>query len=368
MSREHEQFMAKAIAESVKAWGKVHPNPHVGAVIVENGQVVARGHHEVFGEAHAEVNAFKNLGRKPSESAVLYVTLEPCSTCGNTGACTDVILESGIQNVVIGAIDPNPAHQGKGVDLLREAGLSVVTGVLKEECENLNLIFNFNQQSGRPLIAGKVACTLDGKIATGSGSSQWITGEMARMDVMSWRQYFPSIGVGAGTVLADDPSLTCRRGVEVNSPIRFVFDRSLQTVSELDNLKVFNDEFKDLTIVIVSRGADIGPFERKGIACWDLPEGELFWEEFSKLCNVHSIPAVFLEGGAGLLSDLLAAKSLDYLFCYRAPKFLADEEAKSFVTGQSISSMGDAFTLKDVRHMILGEDQLMRGFVEYPNL
>ena len=366
---DHE-YMLIAIAEAKKGWGNTHLNPLVGAIIVEDGMVVSGGYHAKYGGPHAEIEALNNLGRKPNKGAVLYVTLEPCCSKGKTCPCTDAILESGLKKVVIGAIDPDERHRGRGIEILKSAGVETTAGVLQSDCEDLNLLFNHVAKTGEPLIAGKTATTLDGKVSTRTGSSQWITGEIARRDVMRWRRLFPAIAVGSGTVLADNPSLTSRLDDLVTCGTRFVFDRRLRTRTGLDSLHVFTDSFKDKTVVVTNdETAEVSDFEERGIQVWKLHgSGIEFWITFKKRCTEDFLNGVYFEGGPCLLSDLLAHRQLNYLFAYRAPKFLADNEAPVFLQGQSIANMGDAFTLGNVQQSILGDDQLMRGFINYSPL
>ena len=362
-----EGYMRMALDEARKGWGQTQSNPMVGAVIVENDEVVSRGYHAEFGGPHAEVDALSNLDRKPSSDTVMYVTLEPCCSTGKTGPCTEAIKESGIRRVVIGAIDPDPRHQGRGVEILKAAGIETVVGILSDTCEDLNLIFNHAAKTNEPFFAAKTATTLDGKVSTRSGSSKWITGALAREDVMQWRRYFPAIAVGSGTVLADDPSLTSRWAGSVQCGVRFVFDRRLRTLKQVDTLKVYNDEFKSQTVLVCVEGSEgVDGLPEKGIQIWELPSDEdVFWSAFKSRCIEESITGVYFEGGPGLLSDLLAKQQLDYLFAYRAPKFLADTEAPEFVSGQSVDQMAQAYTLNNVQHATFGDDQLSRGFIKY---
>lgn len=367
MTESDTHFMKAALEEARLGWGGTHPNPMVGAVIVESGKLVSRGYHVSAGGPHAEVWALRNLGRKPHKDAVLYVTLEPCSTRGKTGPCCSAITASGIGKVVIGAIDPNPKHRGRGIEILAREGVRVESGVLAKECEDLNLIFNHNQITGRPLLAGKTATTLDGKVATRCGSSQWITGPVAREDVMRWRRLFPGIAVGGGTVQADDPNLTCRLPGETACPIRFIFDRNFETLSGIRNYRVFNDSFKARTILVAPAGREeVRQYRKYGIQVWEMPNDDTFWKAFADNCMEEGITGVFFEGGPGLMSDLLAHRKLDYLFSYRAPKFLADEEAPGFAGGWAVEKMEEALQLTQVRQAVLGPDQLLRGFVRYP--
>jgi len=367
-----ESFMQQAIDVAARAWGDTHPNPMVGALVVERDRVVAEGWHECAGAPHAEVAAIRALGHRPRYDATLYVTLEPCSTQGRTGACTDAIIERGFRRVVIGATDPNPAHAGRGIDILREAGLEVISGVIADECTDLNLIFNHAIVHERPLIAAKVAMTLDGKIATRSGHSRWVTGEEARADVMRWRRLFPAIAVGAGTVIADDPALTSRLpDDEPHCPIRFIFDRKLLLADHLDR-QVFNDQWRDRTILVTRIGADTERRRRlkeHGVQTWNLPDEppHIYHQVFLKKCMNENLTGVFVEGGGGLLSDLLSECLLDYLFCYRAPKLLADSQALAAFSGLNTSEMSDAILLEEPQHALLGQDVLSRGKLTYPD-
>ena len=210
MEPDVKLHMERALQLATKGWGKTHPNPMVGAVILDQGLVRGEGYHLQAGDPHAEINALKQLDGNLSTEATLFVTLEPCSTHGRTPPCIDAIIQSGIKRVVVGAIDPNPQHAGRGLDRLRKAGVAVTEGILSKECEDLNILYNYWIKCRSPLIAGKVATTIDGKLATRKGDSKWITGPQARMDVMRWRRLFPAIAVGANTVISDNPNLTSR--------------------------------------------------------------------------------------------------------------------------------------------------------------
>jgi diaminohydroxyphosphoribosylaminopyrimidine deaminase/5-amino-6-(5-phosphoribosylamino)uracil reductase len=371
MSAVDELFMRQAIDAARRGWGDTHPNPLVGAVVVEDGQVVGAGHHERAGEAHAEINALQALGRKPLPGATLYVTLEPCSTHGRTPPCTGAIIAAGIRRVVVGATDPNPGHAGKGFEILRQAGVEVITGVLAADCADLNLIFNHWIAGSRPLFAAKSAVTLDGKVATRTGDSKWITGEVARTDAHRWRRYFPAIAVGAGTVRADNPRLTARLGATEWCPWRFVFDGLLRTVVDKAMPAVYTDEFRERTIVVTTPHGGMG-YVRKlngmGVKTWVLPSPspKVAFEDFRRRCAVEEITGVFFEGGAQLLSELLQARELDYLFTYHAPVLFADDKGKSILRGLRTETLASAIRLADVRHEMLGDDSLMRGFIRYP--
>ncbi len=362
---DYEILMREALAEARRGWGQTHPNPMVGSVIVENGEIVARGYHARAGEAHAERAVLNNLGRRPKSGAVLVVTLEPCNTEGRTPPCTEAILESGIRKVVVGAVDPNPKHAGVGLDRLRAAGIEVVDGILEGACTALNLIFNHWIVEGTPFITGKLAMTVDGKIAAENGQSQWITGPQARADVMRWRRYFPAIGVGANTVLLDNPKLTSRIEGEANwCPQRFVFDRNLSSVGDpIPHL--YADAYRTQTTVVTSIEADRekeAELIDRGVGLWRLPE--VTPEAFARKCVEEQVYGVLIEGGGYLLSDFLNQGYLNYLLLYKSPKILGDPSARPGFTGRRVKSMEESLKIINPEWTPLGEDILLRGVPE----
>lgn len=364
--------MRRALELAHSVWGATHPNPMVGAVIVEDGHVVAEGATAPDGGPHAERLALLARGKPPRPGAVLYVTLEPCCTHGRTGACTDAIIASGIKHVVVGATDPNPAHAGKGFDVLRAAGIEVTTGVLAQECTDLNLIFNHWIVKNTPLIASKSAITLDGRMACRTGESKWITGELARADTHRWRRLFPAIAVGAGTVLKDNPQLTARiPGAEEWCPIRFVFDGLLRTVLDRQLPGVYTDKFHERTVVVTTQHGGMGyvrKLQSMGVQVWVLssPTQRVSLAEFRKKCVEERIAGVMFEGGARLVSQILQDRQLDYLFVYRAPILLADDRARPMFQGLRTERLANAIRLTDVKSETYGEDVLTRGRVAYP--
>ena len=369
---EHDVYLRRALELARGVWGTTHPNPMVGALIVEDGHVVAEGATAPDGGPHAERLALLARGKPPRPGATLYVTMEPCSTHGRTGACTDAIIAAGIKRVVVGATDPNPAHAGKGFAVMRAAGIEVIEGVLAQECTDLNLIFNHWITTGGPLLAAKAASTLDGKIACRTGESRWISSEASRADVHRWRRLFPAIAVGAMTVLQDNPRLTARQaGVPEWCPWRFVFDGLLRTVVDKSLPAVFTDEFCARTIVVTTPHGGLG-YVRKlrdlGIKVWllDSPTQRVSFADFRKKCAEERIAGVYFEGGSQLVSELVRAKQLDYLFNYRAPVLFADDKAKSVFSGLRPERVDQGVRLADVRHETFGEDALVRGRVVYP--
>ena len=358
--------MRRALELARQAWGRTHPNPMVGALIVEDGAVVAEGWHRMAGGPHAEIEAIRALGRAPAENAVMYVTLEPCSTCGRTGACTEAIVAAGIRRVVVGAVDPNPDHAGQGLDWLRAQGVEVTVGVLANECVDLNLIFNHWIIHKTPFVAAKMATTLDGKFAAASGHSKWVTGALARADVMRWRRYFPAIAVGANTVMCDDPSLTSRIDGETWCPVRFVLDRALRTAEWEPVPKLYVDAHKHNTIVLCAPSAHSAmrrKLESFGVAVWEIPErnAHFDWSAFRQRCADAGITGVYIESGPSLATGLLEGRHVDYVFMYQAPKFLGDSASLGIGSSRDTQSMEDAIHLTEIRHAFLGDDILIRG-------
>jgi diaminohydroxyphosphoribosylaminopyrimidine deaminase/5-amino-6-(5-phosphoribosylamino)uracil reductase len=368
---DHIWFMRRALEVAKRGWGDTHPNPLVGALIVEKGEIVAEGFHAKAGEAHAEIAALNALGRRPHPGATLYVTLEPCCTHGRTPPCTDAIVANKFARVVVGATDPNPSHAGKGFEIFRAAGIEVIRGVLAAECEDLNLIFNHWITTERPLFAAKAGVTLDGKVATRLGESKWITGEAARANGHLWRRYFPAIAVGAGTLRADNPRLTSRLEGSEWCPVRFVFDGLLRSVLDKAMPNLYTDEFRERTIVVTTSHGGLG-YVRKlnsmGVRTWVLSSAapKVSFADFRKKCAEEGITGVFFEGGAQLLSELLQARELDYLFSYQAPVLFGDDKGKTIFRGLRTEHLENAVRLERVRHETLGDDVLTRGFVKYP--
>lgn len=366
----HEPFMRRALELARRAWGDTHPNPMVGALIVEDGRVVAEGWHKKAGEPHAEPAAFAALGRAPKPGATLYVTLEPCCTQGRTPPCTEAIKASGIRRVVVGATDPNPAHAGHGLQVLREAGIEVVSGVLDDDCADLNLIFNHHITTGTPFFAVKIATTLDGRTATRTGESKWITGEASRAEVMRLRRLYPAIAVGSGTVKADNPGLNSRLPEGNFCPLRLILDRSGSLMGRGD-LNIFSDENKSRTIIVLGeRAFEESPlwYEETGARVWVLPDRNEggFLNALRKRCAKENIPGVLFEPG-GLLSGAMIGEGIaDYLYHFCAPILLADDAAKPLASGPARPRLADVIRLRDVRRAQFGEDTLTRGHLVYP--
>ncbi|MBC2605584.1 bifunctional diaminohydroxyphosphoribosylaminopyrimidine deaminase/5-amino-6-(5-phosphoribosylamino)uracil reductase RibD [Pelagicoccus albus] len=364
--------MKAALEEARKGWGRTHPQPMIGAVLVENKEIVATACMEQPSSTALEIRLFEGLGRKPKSDAALFLTLEPGASSNRLDAGVRAIVESGIKYVLIGASDPVAENANKGADALKEAGVKVERRILIEECEDLNLVSNFWLQNRVPIFAAKSATTLDGKIACRTGESKWITGEQARQNVMKWRRLFPSIAVGAGTLVDDDPRLTARiEGEPEWCGVRFVFDGLLRTAMERYLPSMYTDDFRDNTIVVTTDAAGTGYIRRletEGVNVWVLPVENMKvpFPVFRKKCADVGITGVYFEGGSRLVSELLHTRELNYHFNYRAPILMGDDKAKSVYRGLRTEKLSQAIRLEKVRQEIFGDDQLMRGFVSYP--
>jgi diaminohydroxyphosphoribosylaminopyrimidine deaminase/5-amino-6-(5-phosphoribosylamino)uracil reductase len=329
----------------------------VGAVITEGGRIVAEGFHAKAGEPHAEVMALRALGRKPALDAVLHVTLEPCCTHGRTPPCVDAILAAGFRTVVVGARDPNPAHAGHGLELLRAKGVAVVEGVLGEECAELNLIFNHWITRGAPLIALKVAATLDGKLTLPAGQGRAITGPAAQAYVHRLRRLFPAIAVSADTALADNPRLTARGDDGETCPVRFVLDRHFKTAGRT-GLNLFQDAHRTRTIVVglgaAAKKSDLAWYEAEGVQVWSLVGDEVsFLQVWAERCAQEKITGVLVEAGPRLAASLLAPGAADYLYAFVAPRS-GDPTAPGWQDGVTLPA-------GLLRASLVGSDALYQG-------
>jgi diaminohydroxyphosphoribosylaminopyrimidine deaminase/5-amino-6-(5-phosphoribosylamino)uracil reductase len=329
----------------------------VGAVITEGGRIVAEGFHAKAGEPHAEVMALRALGRKPALDAVLHVTLEPCCTHGRTPPCVDAILAAGFRTVVVGARDPNPAHAGYGLELLRAKGVAVVEGVLGEECAELNLIFNHWITRGAPLIALKVAATLDGKLTLPAGQGRAITGPAAQAYVHRLRRLFPAIAVSADTALADNPRLTARGDDGETCPVRFVLDRHFKTAGRT-GLNLFQDAHRTRTIVVglgaAAKKSDLAWYEAEGVQVWSLVGDEVsFLQVWAERCAQEKITGVLVEAGPRLAASLLATGAADYLYAFVAPRS-GDPMAPGWQDGVTLPA-------GLLRASLVGSDALYQG-------
>lgn len=349
----------------------------VGAVLVKRGEVLGRGWHRRAGGPHAEVEALRDAARRDHDprGATLYVTLEPCCTHGRTPPCTDAIIAAGIARVVVAATDPNPAHAGRGFRILRRAGIEVVTGVLADEATRLNEAFNHWIVRRTPFVTVKSAMTLDGKIATASGESKWITGEAARAEGMRLRRGADAILVGVNTVLADDPALTVRNSkfkIQNSKLRRIILDSRARTPL---TAKVVSDEFAGLTTVVVTKAAParrvaalakrvnvwIAPSGSSALRSAKLPLGKnrvnLRW--LLKKLGRENVTSLLVEGGGEVNAAFLLGGFAHRVAFFYAPKILGGRDARKAVAGAGARSLTEAPTLREVEWRRVGEDLMM---------
>ncbi len=347
--------MNLALTQAKKAWGVTFPNPMVGAVLVKDGAVIALGYHHCDGQDHAEIDCLKKVDFR-AEGCDMYVTLEPCSTKGRTGACTEAIKKAGVSRVIIGSLDPNPAHRGRAIDVFNEAKISCEYGVLERECRELNFVFNKNISTSEALLAIKYAISKDGKIAELAGKPSQITSQASRDDVMKWRKFFPAIAVGFGTLLADNPSLTARIGRDVSCAERLIFDASLRLADfDIARFNVFTDSFREKTRIVCDVSAsknDEKSLVAKDVKVMRIPyekSSPEFWSELKRALYKERICALYVEGGAGVFSSICSNQSADYVFEYKSPKVFGcgldafDKEYFSIDVVEKMNFDGDEF-------------------------
>ena len=354
--------LALELAERGRGW--TSPNPMVGAVVVKDGKIIGQGWHQRCGQPHAERNALASCTESPA-GAEIYVTLEPCCHHGRQPPCTDAILEAGIRRVVVGSGDPNPLVAGKGAAILRQHGVEVVEGVLRERCDRLNEIFFHYIRTRRPLVVMKYAMTLDGKIAAYTGASQWITGEAARTHVQEQRHRCAAIMVGVGTVLADDPLLTCRLPGG-RDPLRVICDTHLRTPLTAQVVATAR-EVPTLLAACCTGGEKRRAYEAAGCRVLTVEEkdGHVDLQQLMEKLGQEQIDSVLLEGGGTLNWAALESGIVQKVQAYIAPKLFGGRDAKTPVEGQGVPSPAQAFRLKSTEIARLGEDLLLEGTVEY---
>lgn len=364
-----EQFMKRAIELAKQGAGWTAPNPLVGAVVVKNGRVIGEGYHRKYGELHAERNALAACTEDPA-GATLYVTLEPCCHYGKTPPCTEIIIEKKIAKVVIGSRDPNPKVAGKGARILREHGIEVVENYMREACDALNPVFFHYITTKTPYVVLKFAMTLDGKIATRTGASKWITGEAARNHVHQLRGRYAGILAGIGTVLADDPMLNCRID-GAHQPLRIILDshlripmgsRLVRSAKEYPLLIVCNESTRDR-----EEGASrIQKLEEAGAKVWTLPEknGHPDLNVLMQRLGEEKIDSVLIEGGGTVNEAALKAHIVHHVYAYIAPKIFGGEDAKTPVEGSGIRLPQECAKLRLAKITVLLNDMLLEYDVE----
>jgi diaminohydroxyphosphoribosylaminopyrimidine deaminase / 5-amino-6-(5-phosphoribosylamino)uracil reductase len=359
-----EFFMRKALAEARRGVGRTHPNPAVGAILVKNGRIVGRGYHRKAGAAHAEVVAIESAGAR-ARGADLYTTLEPCDHWGRTPPCSQAILEAGIRRVVCGSSDPNPLVNGRGVARLRKAGLTVVTSVLEAEADALNRPFLKFIRTQMPWVTLKAAVTLDGKLATATGDSKWVTSEQARAEVHRMRDRADAILVGANTVLRDDPRLTTRLAdAEGRDALRIVVDSHLRLPL---NRAVFRQRSAARTIVATLEKPPhpkVKRLEKLGTEVWTLRarRGQVDLKALLRRMGKEGILDVLVEGGAQLFASLLRDGLADELHLFLAPKIIG-AGGTCWVGELGITQMAKALQFDTVEVGRHGPDTVLKVLV-----
>lgn len=373
---EQERYMKRAIDIAKTAEGRTSPNPMVGCVVVKDGRIISEACHEKYGEFHAERNALTRC-KEDTSGAELYVTLEPCCHFGKTPPCTDIIIEKGISRVYVGSLDRNPLVAGHGIEILRQHGIEVKTGILEEECIKMNEIFFHFITEQTPFTALKYAMTLDGKIASCTGDSKWITSEESRNHVHELRRKYAGIMVGIQTVLCDNPMLNCRidKGVD---PVRIILDSALRIPMESNILKTA-DRIRTIVAYSSLNEADMHnpagnkelikkkeALESHGIeVIGTYGSRYVDLKQLMKKLGEMKIDSVLIEGGARVNASALEAGIVNKIYAYMAPKIIMGEGASSPIGGKGIEMMSNAILLKDINvTMMNGGDVLMEGYVK----
>ena len=340
-------YMELALQLAASAKGNTNPNPCVGAVLVKDGVIVGTGLHRKAGEPHAEVHAF-NMAGDHAKGATLYVTLEPCSHFGKTPPCAKLVKESGVSRVVVATMDPNPSVAGRGINLIKEAGIEVEVGLLEQEARKLNERFIHNMLTNKPFVISKFAMTMDGKIATHNGHSKWITSEESRLQVHKLRHEIDAILVGVGTVLADNPLLTTRLPHrEGKNPIRIILDSDLKTPLHANAVNTAEAQ----TIVVCGKNADakkVKQLSDKGVQILSVTKTEEGLNLIEMLDELYKfgITDLLVEGGAEINASFLRAGLLNKVLVYIAPKLLGGRHSKTPFAGMDINSIDDALQLE----------------------
>lgn len=368
--RLERQYMQLALRLARRGYGATSPNPMVGAVLVKGDRIIGRGWHHRAGDAHAEIEALHDAQKRGHtvKGATLYVTLEPCCTHGRTPPCSETIRAAGIKRVVAGAVDPNPQHRGRAFKILHRAGIAAVHGVKAEECERLNEAFNHWIVRRTPFVIVKAGMTLDGKIATASGESRWITGEKARAYGMKLRRGADAILVGINTVLSDDPSLTVRKqgtGARGHKLRRIVLDARARTPLEA---KVLSDECAALTTIVVSKLAPkwrvAALAKRVRVLAAPSARGKISLRWLLNKLGAEDVTSLLVEGGGEVNASFLLDGLAQRVTFFYAPKILGGRGSHGAVAGEGARSLAESLILTDLEWRRLGPDWLLSARVE----
>lgn len=360
-----QHYMNLALKLALRGNGAVRANPMVGTVIVRDGKIVGQGYHRAFGMPHAEIEALRDAGEL-SNGATMYVTLEPCCHFGKTPPCTDAIIKTGIRRVVIGMPDPNPLVNLKGIEILRQHGISVTSDVQRDECEKLNKVFIKYIKRGLPFVTLKVAQSIDGRIATPDGHSQWITSKEARTEGHRLRRENDAVLIGSGTVLADNPKLTVRH-VSGYSPRRIVIDNRLRIPLKSHLL---SDEQADQTIVVTcsTERDKMTAIRNCGATVWELERGDdgrIPITTILKKIASEKMSAILVEGGAAIYTSFIKEKAVDHVVMFISPKIIGD--GLNSIGNLDVLRVNNAVAFTDWHVSSIGPDLIVRGDITYNN-
>mgnify|MGYP002619757809 CR=1 FL=1 len=355
-----ERFMQRALELAARGGRATRPNPLVGAVIVRDGIVVAEGFHAIVGGDHAEVDALRRAGDR-ARGATVYVNLEPCSHFGRTPPCADALVKAGVRRVVAGMIDPNPRVSGRGLRMLEGAGIETRVGVLEDACRALNERFVVHVSERRPFVIAKLAQSLDGRVATRSGESQWISGPEARAEVHALRASVDAILVGTETALRDNPRLTARDAqgqVVASTPRRFVLDRLGRLP---DHLQLFSDGAAQTTVLtaLPPDAERCARWNAQGVEVWSLPEGDEGGLDLVAACarmGSEDLQGLLVEGGGRLVGGLFDLGLVDRLVAYVHPMVLGGTTAPMAVGGKGVEHLAGAYRSRRTQVEAVGQD------------
>ncbi len=360
-----EFYMRRALELSLKGIGKTSPNPLVGAVIVKDGKIIGEGYHEYYGGPHAEVNAINNA-TEDVEGATIYVTLEPCSHFGKTPPCADLLVRKKLSKAVIAMIDPNPKVAGRGIEILRQNGIETVTGILEDEAKKTNEIFIKFIKEKKPFCILKTAMTMDGKIATVTGESMWITNEKSRYYVHELRNRVSGIMVGINTIINDNPSLTTRLSDGGIDSVRIIVDSSLRIPLNSNVLKL-NSQKK--TIIATTEKADeskikrLSKFDNVQIVTVPMKNSQVDLIYLFEWLGKEGIDSILAEGGSTLNFSVLKENLADKVITFIAPKILGGSDSKTPVGGEGFDKLKDAVLLDDIKINNFDEDIMIEAYV-----
>jgi diaminohydroxyphosphoribosylaminopyrimidine deaminase/5-amino-6-(5-phosphoribosylamino)uracil reductase len=367
MQNNHEKYMQLALDLALKGTGQTSPNPMVGAVLVKDGQVVGRGYHAKVGGPHAEVNAIADAGSH-ARGATLYVSLEPCNHTGRTPPCTEQIIAAGIGRVVVAMADPNPGVAGGGSRYLRKRGIPVIEGVLADRAKRLIEDFVKHVTTGRPFVIVKWAATLDGRIATRTGDSKWITGQKARAFVHTIRHRVDAILVGVETVRVDDPSLTTRlEGQAGIDPARIILDTNLSIDPAA---KMLHQPSSAPTYLVIGPHVDRrkrAALESETVHLIEAPlrKGSIDLGRLMKRLGAMNMTSLMIEGGSRVIAAALAAKIVDKVLCFYAPKILGGDDGVPICKGPGPSSMAESLIIGEMTMHRFGDDFMIEGYPQW---